>query len=105
MTPALHHVNDIETVTYRWLWRDCDECDRPAKFRITFLFANSRRNPASKGYGKDDISWCADAERFACGLHEYVVSRRSQENGLSWCSSFPLVRYQHMGWYRKQVKP
>lgn len=104
MIPALHHVGDIETVRYRWLWRDCEECDRPAKFRITFLRANSRRNPASRGYGKDDISWCSDAERFACRTHKDHVLFNPPE-GMFWCSSFLLVRFQHMGWYKKQVTP
>ena len=105
MTLALHRVGDTETLTYQWLWRDCEECDRPAKYRITFLFANSRRNPTSKGYGKDDISWCSDAERFACRIHENVVRMNPPEPGMSWCSSFPLVKFQHLGWYKKQVTP
>lgn len=44
----------------------CDECGEPAVYRHTYLFDGVRRNPASSAFGKDDCSWCSDAQVLTC---------------------------------------
>lgn len=82
-------------------WRECEICGNPASWRITFLddgTCGARKNPASSAYGKDDCSWCSDAELFACKKHQNEV-RRICPNGFSWCATFPLSKYKSMGFY------
>ncbi len=98
----LHTVGERETITYRWLWRECSWCEKPAKFRLSYLLPNARSNPASSGYGGDNISWCEDHEEFACKEHERT--KKHSVDSYKWCSSFPLKRYQYMGFYRKEIE-
>lgn len=100
---ALRKVGDIEIVKYVWLWRECEECGNPARFKLTFLYQNARSNPASRGYRKDDVSWCQDAERFACGKHENKIWNDPPQDNMSKCSSFPLKNFQHMGFYKERM--
>ena len=99
----VRRVGDRETVTYIWEWQECYECGWPAAWRVTFLLPNCRSNPASSGYGRDDVSWCSDAELYACRKHE-GKARREHPNGCGWCSSFPLKTFKHMGFHKRQVK-
>ena len=85
-------------------WRECDICGLPAAFCITFLLTgNCRANPASNAYGRDDCSWCSDAEAFACRRHEREV-RKNPPAGMSECSIFPLKKFKHMGFYFVKAK-
>lgn len=96
---ALHKVGDIEVVKYRWYWRECRECEKPAIFRVSYLFENARSNPASAGYRKDDISWCSDEDDYACRSCVKKLER-NPPNGMDWCATFTLSKFQHMGWYK-----
>jgi len=76
---------------------ECDVCGEAADFRLTYLLeGDCRRNPASSAYGKDDCSWCSDAERFVCKDHQ---STRPMPEGHSWAGSFPLFNFPHLGLY------
>lgn len=101
MTP--HKVGEIEIIKYRWNWRDCEKCDLPARYCLTYLLRDSRHNPSSSGYRKDDISWCADESLYACQKHERDVERETPDE-MSFCSSFQLKRFKHMGFYKTVIK-
>ena len=102
MTPT--RVGDIETKTYIWRWRECEACGKPAAYLITFLLDGARHNPASKGYGKNDVSWCSDYEIYACKVHK-AESERNAPWGYGRCSAFLLAKFKHLGFYRVEVKP
>lgn len=99
----LHKVGDTETIRYRWDWHECQECGKPAAWQVGYLYENARRNPASSGYGKDDISWCSDEKAYACKIHRQKIERACPD-GMEWCSSFPLNNFQHLGWYKTKVE-
>lgn len=80
---------------------ECDVCGEPADFRITYLLENARRNPASSAYGRDDCSYCNDAERFVCKDHK---SKYPQPEGQSWCSTFTLAEFPYLGLYAHDEK-
>ena len=93
---------DVEVATRVRKRHLCDECGLPATHRVTFLLKNARFNPASSGYRRDDISWCSDEEKFACEDCKDKV-RLNPSLGYSWCSTFPLDRFPHMGLYWSKV--
>lgn len=74
---------------------ECEECGEPATRKHTFLYDNARSNPASKGFGRDDISWCADASSFSCDEHERKL-QNDPPNGMRWCSTFYGPRFAHL---------
>ena len=92
-------LGQIKRVDYVCKERECFECDEPAKYKHTFLLENSRRNPLSKGYGKDNISWCEDECNYACEEHKELMRKTPPDNGLSWCSTFSRDRFEHMFLY------
>ena len=97
-------VGDIVVTRRQYKWHECQECGLPASFRITFLASgNCRGNPASSAYGRDDCSWCSDAESYACKKHERAVEANAPD-GMSGCATFPLKRYKHMGFYLVTIK-
>lgn len=96
-------VGDIEVIKYRIRWRECAICGIPASFRITYLLDHCRSNPGSSAYGRDDCSWCSDAENFACRRHKQEV-RRDSPRGMSECSTFPLTKFKHMGFYKTVIQ-
>lgn len=98
----LHKVGDIEVIKYKWVWHDCQVCGMPAQHRIAYLLPNYRSNPASSAYLHDDCSWCSDAEAWACSKHRREVERNAPDS-MSWCSSFQLTNFQHMGWYKVKM--
>ena len=81
--------------------QECAECGEPAHFRHTYLLGNARRNPASSAYGRDDCSWCSDAESFVCAEHE---RKRQAPDGHDWCATFPLATFPHLGLYWSEEK-
>jgi len=92
-------VGDIIIERKQVQWHECQVCGLPAICRITYLAAgNCRANPASNAYGRDDCSWCSDAEAFACKHHKQQV-QRDLPIGMSWCATFPLKNFKHMGFY------
>lgn len=91
-------VGDIIATRKQAHWHDCQVCGLPASYRITYLLARGRANPVSTAYGKDDCSWCSDAEAFACKRHEQDV-KRDLPIGMNWCATFPLKKFRHMGFY------
>ena len=80
---------------------ECTECGEPADFRHSHLLDGARRNPASSAYRRDDCYWCSDAETYSCAKHE---SNRNSPDGHSWCSTFALLKYPHMGLYWRDKK-
>jgi len=91
-------VGEVLTEHKKIKWHECQVCGMPAYYRITYLASNCRANPASSAYGKDDCSWCSDADGYACKKHEREVSQDAPM-GMSWCSTFPLKSFKHMGFY------
>jgi hypothetical protein len=96
-------VGQIITTKYKVQWHECEICGMPAQHRLTFLMPNCRTNPASSAYRHDDCSWCSDYETYACHKHERELTW-SNPNGMSWCASYPLAKYKHMGFYKMEVK-
>lgn len=87
---------DEQTVRSLRARRECDVCSNPAHFKVTYLLKNCRTNPASKAYGRDDCSWCADGEAFACREHVDEVERDCPP-GMSLCSIIPATgTFAHM---------
>ena len=79
--------------------RECEVCGELATWRHTFLLENCRSNPASSAYGRDDCSWCSDAEAFACDEHKDAVVRDSCPLGMGWCATFPYSNFKGMFLY------
>lgn len=89
---------DVKIVTYIAAQYECQVCFEPATQKHTYLLPNSRSNPASSGYGKDDISWCSDKEAFTCAEH-----KKPNLEGYRWCSTFTKgERFNHMFFYWHQ---
>lgn len=80
--------------------RDCEICGEKATARLTFLLPSCRSNPASSAYGKDDCSWCSDAEMFVCKEHEKDRYKIAKELNMEWCGLFPNTeKFKHMFLY------
>lgn len=91
-------VDDVRvTVTReRYERRECEVCEEvDADYVVSFLLLNARTNPASKGYGRDDLSWCADAKTYACAKCK-DKARDDPPEGMSWCATFTGERFPHM---------
>ena len=85
-------------------WHECQVCGVPAYWRITYLVeGNCRANPTSSAYGRNDCSWCSDAEAYACRKHEREV-RQDAPRDMSWCATFPLKKYRNMGFYSEVLR-
>ena len=84
--------------------RNCDVCGELAAYRQSFLLRNSRGNPASSGFGGDDISWCSDADAYFCEEHKKDGWRSNYMEGYEPCSQFSLDKFPHMGLFLKEVK-
>ena len=93
---------DIKIRKFICKQRECNICGEPATHCLTFLFDNARRNPASKGYGRDDISWCSDEEKYACEEHKDQI-RRNPPEGMNWCSDFN-ERHLHRVLYWNEIE-
>lgn len=93
----------VERVRVR---EECEQCGEPATKKHTYLLYNARSNPASSGYGKDDISWCSDIEAFACD----DCREPSAPDGHKWCATFTVspatTRFSHMflRWTEREVE-
>ncbi len=82
--------------------RECEECGEPAHFKHTWLLSGTRRNPASRAFGRDDCSWCEDDCTYTC--RECSNKTRPPE-GYVTCSTFPASeRFAHMFLYQADVK-
>ena len=79
----------IKTVKYEYRRKECEECGEPATMRIGFLLENARNNPASSGYGGDDISYCTDAIKYCCNEHENTIERNPPD-GMRWASTIRI---------------
>ena len=87
---------DTKTVTRTRVRIRCDNCAEPAHFKYTFLLPNARSNPASNGYGGDDMSWCSDAEQFSCRDAE-CIREMQRLDGYGSCSTYSATeRFAHM---------
>ena len=88
---------DKREIVQEYRRKECEQCGEPATHNLTFLLPNARRNPASSGYGKDDISWCSDKSMLVCD--ECVKSRYKIANELrmEWCADYPKNdSFEHM---------
>ena len=81
-------LGDLILIQKECVEQTCFECELPATKRITFLYENSRSNPSSSGYRKDDISWCYDDEAFSCNSHEKLVKENYCPRDMESCSTF-----------------
>lgn len=103
VTP-LDGEGEIKIVLKTKCRRHCDNCGEPATKRITFLLENARRNPGSSAYGRDDCSYCADAEAFTCDECERTVQRNAPP-GMDWCGTFfgPRATHYLLFWHEQEV--
>lgn len=76
---------EVKTTTKQRQRIGCEECGEAAHFRHTFVLHNARNNPQSGAYGRDEIIYCADAERFVCREHQ---NPRGEPEGMHWCATF-----------------
>ncbi len=83
---------------------ECEFCEEPATYELTFLLPNARGNPASKAYRHDDCSWCSDRNVFVCNEHEKDKWKIASELEMKWCSSFSYERFKHIFEYWEEVK-
>ena len=81
----------IRTMRHIYARHECENCGEPATKCHAFILPNARHNPASSGYGKDDISWCSDAEAFSCDK-----CPEPRVDGMRWGASWGGPRYDHM---------
>jgi len=95
----LPEEGQTETVTRTRRRRECEVCGEPAHYKLTFLLEGDRNNRASSAYGRDDCTYCEDAIRFVCAIHEADRTLKQWE-GYGWCSTFPCSeRFKHMFLY------
>lgn len=75
---------------------ECENCGEPATKRHSYCYVNGRRNPASSMYGRDDCTYCSDAERFSCDECARTIERDAPE-GMNWGGTFSAGgRFDHM---------
>ncbi len=92
---------EVRRTTQVRVRRHCAECGEPAHYKHTFLLPNARRDPASNGYGRDDLSWCEDEAVFACRDHKRELQQlRGYELGSTF---FATERFAHLFLYWKDV--
>lgn len=89
-------LGNKKVITELCVEQECVECGEPAKYRHTFLLIGARNNPLSKAYGRDDCSWSSDEDVFSCEEHKELVRGKHCPGGMSWCSTFPRERFEHM---------
>ena len=94
----------VKVITQECKRQECEECGEVATHQLTFLLPNARSNPASNGYGKDDISWCSDEKMFVCDEHVKAKYELAEDRGMEWCSSYPYKNFQHMFLYWETIK-
>lgn len=97
---------DVKFVKKTHVRHNCDGCGEVATKRYTFLLENARRNPQSAAYGRDDCTWLSDYELFGCEeCGERSRFHALAPEGLSWCATFDLERFPHMGlyWHEKDI--
>lgn len=91
----------IKLKIHEYRRRECDNCGEPATKRLTFCYVNGRSNPASSMYGRDDCTYCSDAQAFSCDACERDVRRACCPSGMDWGSTFSAGgRFDHMLLYR-----
>ncbi len=88
-------IGDIRTTVEELVRRECSACGEPATCQVGYILANARTNPASKGYGRDDISWCSDDETWSCEACKWRAEHEAPD-GYEWCSTFPGDKFPHM---------
>ena len=79
-TELLPGEGEVKVVERKRVRIECGNCGEPATHRHTYLLPNARSNPASKGFGGDDISWCSDHDEFVCD-----ECPKPQIDGMRWC--------------------
>ena len=95
----LRGEGETKTVVRTRVRIECENCGEPADQRHSYLLADARNNPASSGYGKDDLTWCSDVERHTCKSCRDSLwnGRAPQIDGYGWCTTFGVSdRFAHM---------
>lgn len=80
----------------------CENCGEFAIERHLLSLPNARTNPASTGYGKDDISRCSDAEAYSCGSDECNKSLKNKE-GYEWGGTYGPFKDGFKIWREKEI--
>lgn len=90
---------ETQTVYRKRLRHECEVCGELAHVRHTFLLLDARRNPASSGYRRDDLSFCSDESLYSCHEHAREVERMAPD-GMRWSASmYATERFAHMFLY------
>lgn len=92
---------EVKLIKKTCVRHECEECGEQATRKLTYLLDGSRSNPASSAYGKDDCSWCSDAESFGCEAHADKIWH-DPPRGMKYCAKFDLAKFPHMGLYWKE---
>ena len=88
---------DIKRTLSVCVRKKCEICEELATEQVTFLLPNARSNPASRGYGKDDISYCSDDKIFVCEEHEQDKFDIAEKKGMKWAGTFSFgERFGHL---------
>jgi len=69
-------------------WHTCANCGARATRLMYFLLPHARSNPASAGYGGDDISHCYDYKMYVCT--ECSKDRSCYPDGYEWSAEHRL---------------
>ena len=99
---------DVELVRRTRVRVECENCGEYADQRHTYLLPNARRNPASSGYGGDDISRCSDHEYFSCAAcrKQYWHDHEPPQQGYEWCGTYSIGKqFAHLflRWSEKKL--
>jgi len=86
--------------------KECEYCEESATLKHSFLLEGSRRNPASKAYGRDDCSWSEDDCVFICEECNKTKGRYkiAKEKSMEWCSTFFYEKMPHLFLYWHETK-
>jgi len=94
---------DVRIVTQKFCRHECETCGEPATKEHTYLMPNARNNPASSGYGKDDISWCSDFKLFSCDDCSEKNREENVPDGYRWVATFSFERFEHLFFFWNDI--
>lgn len=82
---------DVKIIVKTRRRHECNNCGEPSTKRFSFCYINGRKNPASSMYGRDDCSYCSDADVYSCDACERDVRRETCPDGMQWAATQTLT--------------